>query len=277
MRVIIQPDYQQMSEWAAYYAALKIRSAQPTAENPFVLGLATGSTQLGFYEILIDLNKKGLVSFQNVVTFNMDEYVGLPKEHPESYYSFMWDKFFNHIDIKPENVNLLDGNAEDLDAECARYEKKIQSYGVDLFMGGIGPNGHFAFNEPGSSLGSETRVKTLTKDTRIANSRFFDYDMSQVPKLALTVGICTVLSAKEVMILVNGYNKARALKHAVEGSISHMWPISMLQLHKHGVIVCDDGATHEIKVGTYKYYKDIEEKDLDPEIMLKQLERKCNC
>ncbi|NLZ72242.1 MAG: glucosamine-6-phosphate deaminase, partial [Bacteroidales bacterium] len=201
----------------------------------------------------------------------------LPEEHPESYCSFMWENFFNHIDIKSDNINLLDGNAEDLDAECVRYEKKIQSYGVDLFMGGIGPNGHFAFNEPGSSLGSETRIKRLTKDTRIANSRFFDYDMSQVPKLALTVGICTVLSAKEVMILVNGDGKARALKHAVEGSITHMWPISMLQLHKRGIIVCDDVATDEIKVGTYKYYKDIEEEKLDPEKMLNQLERRCNC
>lgn len=271
MRVIIQPDYQYMSDWAAYYTALKIKKAQPTAEKPFVLGLATGSTQLGFYKKLIELCGKGLVSFQNVVTFNMDEYVGLPREHPESYYSFMWNNFFNHIDIKAENINLLDGNAEDLDAECARYEEKLQSYGVDLFMGGIGPNGHFAFNEPGSSLGSKTRIKTLTKDTRIANSRFFNYDMNLVPKLALTVGICTVLSSKEVMILVNGYNKARALKHAVEGSITHMWTISMMQIHEHGIIVCDDAATHEIKVGTYKYYKDIEQNHLDPTLMLEEL------
>lgn len=277
MRLIIQPDYQRMSEWAAYYAALKIKQANPTAEHPFVLGLATGSTQLGFYKILIELNKKGIISFKNVVTFNMDEYVGLPREHPESYYSFMWENFFSHIDIQSENINLLDGNAEDIDAECARYEQKLQSYGVDLFMGGIGPNGHFAFNEPGSSLGSRTRKKTLTKDTRIANSRFFDYDMNQVPKLALTVGISTVLSAKEVMILVNGYNKARALKHAVEGSITHMWTISMLQIHQHGIIVCDDAATHEIKVGTYKYYMDIEENDLDPNIMLNALEKSCCC
>ena len=118
---------------------------------------------LGMYKALIDLNKKGIVSFQNVVTFNMDEYVGLPKEHPESYYSFMWNNFFGHIDIKPENTNILNGNAPDLDAECARYEEKIKSYGgIDLFMGGIGPDGHIAFNEPGSSLTSRTRQKTLT-------------------------------------------------------------------------------------------------------------------
>ena len=125
------------------------------------------------YKALIDLNKKGIVSFQNVVTFNMDEYVGLPKEHPESYYSFMWNNFFGHIDIKPENTNILNGNAPDLDAECARYEEKIKSYGgIDLFMGGIGPDGHIAFNEPGIFIDSRTRQKTLTMDTIIANSRF---------------------------------------------------------------------------------------------------------
>ena len=169
------------------------------------------------YKELIDLNKKGIVSFQNVVTFNMDEYVGLPKEHPESYYSFMWNNFFSHIDIKTENTNILNGNAADLDAECARYEEKIKSYGgIDLFMGGIGPDGHIAFNEPGSSLASRTRQKTLTTDTIIANSRFFDNDVNKVPKTALTVGVGTVLSAREVMIIVNGHNKARALYHAVE-------------------------------------------------------------
>ena len=136
------------------------------------------------YKALIDLNKKGIVSFQNVVTFNMDEYVGLPKEHPESYYSFMWNNFFGHIDIKPENTNILNGNAPDLDAECARYEEKIKSYGgIDLFMGGIGPDGHIAFNEPGSSLTSRTRQKTLTMDTIIANSRFFDNDIIRFLRL----------------------------------------------------------------------------------------------
>ena len=157
MRVIIQPDYQSVSKWAANYVASKINAANPTPEKPFVLGCPTGSSPLGMYKELIDLNKAGVVSFQNVVTFNMDEYVGLPKEHPESYYSFMWNNFFSHIDIKAENTNILNGNAADLDAECARFEEKIKSYGgVDLFMGGIGPDGHIAFNEPGSSLSSRT-------------------------------------------------------------------------------------------------------------------------
>lgn len=124
MRLIIQPDYQSVSKWAAHYVAAKIKAANPTPEKPFVLGCPTGSSPLGMYKELIDLNKKGIISFQNVVTFNMDEYVGLPKEHPESYYSFMWNNFFSHIDIKPENTNILNGNAADLDAECARYEEK---------------------------------------------------------------------------------------------------------------------------------------------------------
>ena len=182
----------------------------------------------------------------------------------------MWNNFFGLIDIKPENTNILNGNAPDLDAECARYEEKIKSYGgIDLFMGGIGPDGHIAFNEPGSSLTSRTRQKTLTMDTIIANSRFFDNDINKVPKTSLTVGVGTVLSAKEVMIIVNGHNKARALYHAVEGAITQMWTISALQMHEKGIIVCDDAATAELKVGTYRYFKDIESAHLDPESLIK--------
>jgi glucosamine-6-phosphate deaminase len=270
MRLIIQPDYRSLSEWAACYVAAKINAAAPTAEKPFVLGCPTGSSPLGLYKKLIDLNRAGVVSFRHVVTFNMDEYVGLPKEHPESYYSFMWNNFFSHIDIRPENTHILNGNAADLEAECARYEAEIKSYGgIDLFMGGIGPDGHIAFNEPGSSLASRTRVKTLTTDTIIANSRFFDNDVNQVPKTALTVGVATVLSANEVLIIVNGHNKARALRHAVEEPISQMWTISALQLHEKGIIVCDDTATYELKVGTYRYFKDIEASNLDPQALLK--------
>ena len=192
MRVIIESDYQALSQWAANYVASKINAANPTPEKPFVLGCPTGSSPLGMYKALIELNKQGKVSFQNVVTFNMDEYVGLPEDHPESYHTFMWKNFFNHIDIKKENVHILNGNAEDLEAECANYEKQIAEIGgIDLFMGGIGPDGHIAFNEPGSSLSSRTRIKTLTTDTIIANSRFFDNDVNKVPKTALTVGVGT--------------------------------------------------------------------------------------
>lgn len=266
MRLIIQPDYNNLSKWAANYVAASINKAQPTAEKPFVLGLPTGSSPLGMYKALIELNKKGVVSFKYVVSFNMDEYVGLPEDHPQSYHSFMWNNFFSHIDIAPENVNILNGNAVDLETECESYETKIKSFGgIDLFVGGIGPDGHIAFNEPGSSLTSRTRMKTLTKDTLNANSRFFDNDVNKVPKTALTVGVATVLSAREVLILVNGYSKAKALYHAVEGAITHMWTISALQMHEKGIIVCDDAATFELKVGTYRYFKEIEVDNLDPE------------
>ena len=269
MRLIIQPNYDMLSQWAAHYVAAKIRNANPTAEKPFVLGLPTGSSPLGMYRALIELHKKGIVSFQNVITFNMDEYVGLPQEHPESYYSFMWNNFFNHVDVKRENVNILNGNAADLEAECAAYEAKMKAVGgVDLFLGGIGPDGHIAFNEPGSSLASRTRVKTLTNDTIIANSRFFDNDVNKVPKTSVTVGVGTVLDAKEVLIMVNGHNKARALAQAVQGSVNQMWTITALQLHPKGIIVCDEAACEELTVGIYKYFKDIEGAHLDPASML---------
>lgn len=270
MRLIIQADFNNLSKWAANYVAAKINEAKPTAEKPFVLGLPTGSSPLGMYKSLIELNKKGVVSFENIITFNMDEYVGLPQNHPQSYYTFMWDNFFNHVNIKKENVNILNGNAANLDKECAAYEAKMKSVGgVDLFLGGIGPDGHIAFNEPGSSLASRTRVKTLTKDTIIANSRFFDNDINKVPKTSVTVGVGTILDAKEVLIMVNGHNKARALAQAVEGSINQMWTITALQLHEKAIIVCDEAATEELKVGTYRYFKDIEGENLNPDSLLK--------
>ncbi len=263
MRVIIQPDYAHLSRWAAEYVACKINAAQPTSDKPFKLGCPTGSSPLGLYKCLIEMYKAGEVSFQNVVTFNMDEYVNLPEEHPESYHSFMWNNFFSHIDIKKENVHILNGNASDLQAECKAYEQAIvNAGGIDLFMGGIGPDGHIAFNEPFSSLNSRTRVKSLTTDTIIANSRFFDNDVAKVPKTALTVGVATVMDAREVLIVCNGHNKARALSHAIEGAVSQEWTISALQLHPHAIIVCDEAATDELKHGTYKYFKDIEKENL---------------
>ena len=205
MRLIIQENAQNAGRWAAEYIVKRINEKE-AAGGRFVLGLPTGSTPLITYARLIELYKEGKVSFKNVVTFNMDEYVGLPQEHPESYHSFMWNNFFKHIDINPENVNILNGNAADLDKECADYEAKIVAAGgIDLFLGGIGEDGHLAFNEPFSSLHSRTRIKTLTYDTLLVNSRFFDNDVNKVPKLALTVGIGTVLSAKEVVILAFGH------------------------------------------------------------------------
>jgi len=270
MRVIIQPNYALVSTWVAGYVVRKIRDFNPQPGRPFVLGLPTGSSPVGTYKELIGFHKKGMVSFKNVVTFNMDEYIGIPEDHPESYHSFMWNNLFKHIDIQKKNVNILNGNAKDLERECASYEAKIKRVGgIQLFLGGIGPDGHIAFNEPGSSLSSRTRIKTLTYDTIVANSRFFDNDVNKVPKEALTVGVATVLDAKEVLIIISGYAKARALAQAVEGGVNHMWTVSALQLHPHGIIVCDDDATMELKVATAKYFKDIESSNLDPLTLLK--------
>ena len=269
MRLIIQESYSQLSQWAAAYIVKRIKEFGPSADRPFVLGLPTGSTPLGTYRELIKLYNEKKISFANVVTFNMDEYIGLPVDHPESYHSFMWNNFFKYIDIEKENANILNGNAADPEEECVRYEEKIKSYGgIHLFMGGVGPDGHIAFNEPGSSLASRTRVKSLTTDTIIANSRFFDHDITKVPKTALTVGVGTIMDAEEVMILVNGHNKAHALYQAVEGAVNHMWTISILQMHPKGIIVCDDASTVELKVGTVNYYKDIEKNNLNPEALL---------
>ncbi|MCM1310246.1 MAG: glucosamine-6-phosphate deaminase [Bacteroides sp.] len=269
MRLIIEPNYADLSRWAGNYVAKRINEAKPTAEHPFILGLPTGSSPLGMYCRLIELHKEGKVSFKNVVTFNMDEYVGIPRDHEQSYWTFMHENFFNHIDIPAENINILNGNAADPKAECERYEAKIASYGgIDLFLGGVGPDGHIAFNEPGSSLTSKTRMKTLTKDTIIANSRFFDNNLDLVPKTALTVGVGTVMAAKEVLLMVNGHNKARALHHGVEGGISQQWTISALQMHQHAIIVCDEDACGELKVDTYRYFKDIEGANLNPDSQL---------
>ncbi len=264
MRLIIENNYDRMSKWAADYIAARIKEHEKSgADRPFILGLPTGSSPIGTYLELIKLYEKGELSFKNVVSFNMDEYVGLPKEHPESYWSFMHNNFFDHIDIPAENINILNGNAPDLEEECSRYEEKIASYGgIDLFMGGIGVDGHIAFNEPFSSLKSRTRVKSLTWDTRLVNSRFFGGDPNQVPARALTVGVGTVMDAREVLILINGHNKARAMAETIEGAVSQKWTCSAIQMHPKAIIVCDEDACDELKVGTYRYFKDIEKGNL---------------
>ena len=259
MRVIIKDRSSEVAQWAAAYIVEQIKAKAAVCDKPFVLGLPTGSTPLETYRELIRLHKAGEVSFQNVITFNMDEYVGLAEEHPESYHSFMWNNFFSHIDICKENVHILNGNAEDLAIECAAYELSIiEAGGIDLFMGGVGEDGHIAFNEPFSSLQSRTRIKTLTPDTIAVNSRFFGGDISLVPTKALTVGVGTIMDARKVLILATGRKKARALRHAIEGSYNHQWTLSALQLHPAGIIVCDDPAAEELRVATYRYFKDIE-------------------
>lgn len=264
MRLIPLKDTAQVGKWAARHIVQRINAFKPSATRPFVLGLPTGSTPLEAYKHLVAMHKAGEVSFKHVVSFNMDEYVGLPPEHPQSYYSFMYRNFFDLIDIPRENINLLNGNAPDVNAECRQYEEKIKSYGkVHLFMGGVGVDGHIAFNEPASSLASRTRIKTLTEETRIANSRFFGGDVSLVPKYALTVGVGTLLDAEEVMILVTGRGKAQALEAAVEGCINHLWTISCLQLHAKSVVVCDEPSTMELKVKTVKYFRELEAENVN--------------
>lgn len=260
MKVIIRDTAAEASVWAAHYIADKINEKASKTDKPFVIGLCTGSTPIQTYAELIKLCKEGKVSFKNVISFNMDEYVGLPESHPESYHSFMHKYFFDHTDQKPENIHILNGNAPDLKKECDDYEKAIaEAGGFDLFLGGVGEDGHIAFNEPFSSLESRTRVVTLTYDTLVVNSRFFDNDVNKVPKQALSVGVATVTGAKEVVILGFGPKKARAIQAAVEGPVSHYVTLSALQLHPYGTVVLDEAAAGELKVNSYKYFKALEE------------------
>ena len=254
MRIIIKKNYDEMCEWVSLYIMNRIN------DNPdkYILGLPTGSTPIGVYKNLINYYQNNNISFKNVITFNMDEYVNLSKNHEQSYHYFMYQNLFNHIDIDKKNINLLDGNAIDLEKECIDYEEKIiKSGGIDLFLGGIGSDGHIAFNEPGSSLKSRTRIKTLCNQTIEDNSRFFN-NISEVPTTALTVGVGTVMDAKEIVIMISGYKKAYALYKCIEEGINHMWTISALQLHPRVTIVCDDDATSELKVKTVKYFKELQ-------------------
>ncbi|KAF9453975.1 hypothetical protein P691DRAFT_693585 [Macrolepiota fuliginosa MF-IS2] len=269
MRLIIRDDPTAVGDYIANYICKRINDFAPTPEKPFVLGLPTGSSPIPTYGALIRLVKEGKLSFKHVVTFNMDEYVGLPRDHSESYHTFMFREFFSHIDIPPSQVNILNGNAEDLIAECNAYEKKIKDCGgIELFLGGIGEDGHIAFNEPGtlltstigSSLASRTRIKTLAYDTILANARFFNNDISAVPRMALTVGVATVLDSREVVVVVTGLRKALALSKAIEEGVNHLvsWTLSALQLHPWALIVVDEDATSELHVKTVKYFKSIE-------------------
>ncbi|KAF2008552.1 putative glucosamine-6-phosphate isomerase [Aaosphaeria arxii CBS 175.79] len=251
MRLIIREGADTTAEYVAEYIIERINTFSPTAANPFVLGLPTGSSPIPVYRALVVAHKMARVSFRHVVTFNMDEYVGLPREHPESYHSFMHTYLFNHIDIDLSNINMLDGNAINLQQECAMYEAKIKKYGgIQLFLGGVGSDGHIAFNEPGSSLSSRTRLKSLAYETMLANARFFDGNMSMVPRMALTVGVQTIMDAKEVVIIATGTTKALAIQSAIEGGVNHMHTLSCLQLHPCSLLVVDEDATMELKVKT---------------------------
>jgi glucosamine-6-phosphate deaminase len=266
MRLIIKDNSSQCGQWAADYIAAKINAFVPTAERRFfVLGCPTGSTPMPTYKRLVEKVQAGTLSFKNVATFNMDEYVGLDPADSNSYRSFMHEHLFKHIDIDPVNIHLLNGCAGDqsikaLEAECAAYEAEITRYGgIDLFLGGIGPDGHIAFNEPGSSLSSRTRIKTLAYDTIVANARFWGGDVEKVPRMALTVGVGTVMDAKEVMILITGLSKAMALHMCIEEGMNHMWTVSAIQSHPKAIVVCDRDATQELKVKTVKYFEGLAE------------------
>ena len=259
MRVIIKPDYDTVSKWVANYIVYRINKFRPTPERLFVLGLPTGGTPIGMYKELINLYQKRKVSFENVATFNMDEYIGLPPTDSQSYRYFMEEHLFKHVNLKPQNIHMLNGLTKDYEKECHNYENAIKKLGgVNLFIGGVGEDGHIAFNEPFSSLCSRTRVKTLTESTRQANARFFDNNIEKVPTTAITVGVGTIMDSAEVLIMITGKNKAKALQHAIEGNISHVWTVSALQMHPHGLIVCDEEATSDLSPETIAYFKDIE-------------------
>ncbi|KAL3091335.1 hypothetical protein niasHS_007128 [Heterodera schachtii] len=275
MKLLIFDDYEAMSAFGAQLVARRINNALgqrkvtageanvPNGRPLYSVGLPTGGTPLGMYRKLTEVHKAGQVSFANVVTFNMDEYVGIPRNHPHSYHTFMFSNFFRHIDIDPSNVHIPNGNAVDLNAECANYERSIAAAGgIDLFVSGIGSDGHIAFNEPGNSLNSRTRVQSLDPETIAANARFFDGDRSRVPRRAITVGVGTIMEAKEVLLLVNGAHKARALRAALEKGISHMCTASALQQHPNCVWLVDEDATMELKVKTVKYWKSQHEENV---------------
>ncbi len=263
MRLIIEDNSDLVAKWAANHIVKRIKEKASVTDRPFVLGLPTGSTPLKTYKELIRMYNEGEVSFKNVITFNMDEYIGLPAEHEQSYRNFMYKHLFSHIDIPVENINIPDGMSADITKTCEEYEKKIEEVGgIDLFLGGVGEDGHIAFNEPFSSLTSRTRIKTLTEDTILVNSRFFGGDTSKVPTTAITVGVGTIMDAKEVMILATGIKKALAVAMGVESPVNHKWTISALQNHPHAILVIDEAAAGELRVNTYRYFKDIEKFNL---------------
>jgi len=243
MRVIIKENYDEMSKRAAQIVAEQIR-----LKPDCVLGLATGSTPLGLYKELIRLHREEGLDFSKVITFNLDEYIGLPPEHPQSYHYFMYQNFFNHLNIDPRFIYIPHGMTQDVERFCNWYEKEIERFGgIDLQILGIGANGHIGFNEPGSSLGSRTRIKTLTKKTIEDNARFFE-KMEDVPKYAITMGIGTIMDAKKQLLLASGKNKAKAISQAIEGPISQVVPASILQLHRWVTVVLDKDAASMLKM-----------------------------
>lgn len=241
MEVVIKETPEEMSKLSAELIAEVVRR-KPRA----VLGLATGSTPLGTYKELIRLHKQEGLDFSRVVTFNLDEYVGLAHDHPQSYHYFMWENLFKHININAKNVHIPDGTSKDIPGWCRWYEEQIvKAGGLDVQLLGIGSNGHIAFNEPGSSLGSRTRVKTLDEKTRQDNTRFFR-NMNEVPKYAITMGIGTIMDSRQLILLANGAGKADAIRMTCEGAITAMVPATIVQLHPKATIIIDKQAATKL-------------------------------
>ncbi|PPC74350.1 glucosamine-6-phosphate deaminase [Pokkaliibacter plantistimulans] len=244
MRVVIAPTDQIASK------AADIVCQQLQRKPDSVLGLATGSTPVALYRELISRYQQQQVSFARVASFNLDEYIGLSSEHPQSYRYFMQQQLFDHIDIAPERTHVPDGMSEPL-SSCQAYEQAIGAAGgIDLQILGIGHNGHIGFNEPGSSLSSHTRIKTLTPTTLEANRRFFRDDEFQ-PCLAITMGIATILQSRQVLLLASGEAKAEAVQRTVEGSLSAFTPASSLQMHEHAIVLIDEAAASQLQLRDY--------------------------
>ena len=248
MEVIIQHDPQSASAVAARIISHTLRE-KPDA----VLGLATGSTPILLYNELVRMHRAGYLDFSRATTFNLDEYVGLQPQHPASYQSFMFEHLFNHINIKRENINIPNGLSDDIPNCCRAYEEKIKACGgIDMQILGIGTEGHIGFNEPTSSLGSRTRIKTLTPRTRFDNAPYFGSE-AKVPKHVITTGIGTIMEAKAVLLLAFGENKADAVAGAVEGPISASNPASILQMHPTAKIYLDENSAS--KLARRDYYR----------------------
>lgn len=248
MEVIIKENYEEMSKEAAEI----IRDAIHLKPN-LVLGLATGSTPIGTYKELIRMHEAGELDFSKVVTFNLDEYVGLPSTHDQSYHYFMHENLFNHININPANVHVPSGVVKDFDRYCKWYEDEIaKAGGIDLQVLGIGSDGHIGFNEPGSSLASRTRIVTLTEETIQDNSRFFER-MEDVPRFAITMGVGTIMEAGLCLLLANGEKKADPVEALAEGPITSQVTASALQMHPNATVIIDEGAASKLK--RVDYYK----------------------
>jgi len=242
MRVVILPNAEQASLFAAEQVKKQI-TRKPTS----VLGLATGSTPLKLYKELIESQKRGEISFADASSFNLDEYLGLAPEHPQSYHRFMRENFFEHIDIDLNNTHIPQGLTDNPITSCEAYEAKIlEKGGIDLQILGIGRNGHIGFNEPSSGLASRTRVKTLSPSTIDDNARFFGPDETQ-PTLSLTMGIGTILDSKKLVLLAYGDGKADAIKDTVEGPLSASCPASALQMHKDALVIIDESAASKLE------------------------------